>query len=415
MWSTVTASLGPSRHEAAEAPCDVASAAVRPLVDARDRPGPIVVAGPSCLDRLTDRAGRFAKRSAVLVADETVVRLGYVERVLGALDGLDVRVHQVAAGEPSAASVDTAADAVRDAGDAVVVGVGGGSALDTAKQAAVVAGADFGVEHYALAANPLPAGAPVVAIPTTAGTGSEITRTCIVSDRHGRKVWTWGDELWPQLVLLDPVATATMPTHVTAVTGLDAFVHAVEAATGRRRGPATDAPAARATHLIVEHLPGAVADGADLDGRQAMQEAALLAGMAIEAGGTGIAHAIGHGLGTLAHVPHGVAVAVGMAAAIDWNTDGEPAAFAVVAEALGVRVTQLGDVYRRLLAASDFATAVGRVGTLDIDPGELAGEMIAAENQPMFDNSCRRPDDSERHVLATQTLDVWNELARSAT
>ena len=377
--------------------------------------GPAVVSGSSCLDRLTERRGRFDRSSAVVVADEAVVRLGYVDRVRDALGSLDdYRLHVVAVGEPTAESVDAAADVVRRVADPVVIGVGGGSALDTAKQAAVVAGGSWGVEHYALAANALPAGAPVVAIPTTAGTGSEVTRTCVLTDHGGRKVWTWGDRLLPRLVLLDPQATATLPPSITAATGLDALVHSVEAVTGRRSNGAVADSALRAIRLVLDHLPAAVADGSDLDVRLAMQEAALLAGLAIDGGGTGIAHSIGHALGTLAHVPHGVSVAVGLGAAIDWNVGGAPEAFASVSRTVGVPVEAIGDAYRRLLEACEFASVVAHVGPLAVEPDALADTMIAVENQPMHDNNCRRPDGAGRSTLAAATLRLWDEFVGAA-
>ena len=229
----------------------------------------------------------------------------------------------VPATEPDTASVDTAAELVRSTPGAIVIGIGGGSALDTAKQAAVVTTAPMGVEHYTLGANPLPGHRPMIAIPTAAGTGAEVTRTCVVTDGDGRKVWTWGDELLPDLVVLDPASTVTMPTHVTTATGLDAFVHALEAVSGRRSTALVTASALHALRLVVDPLPITVAAPNDLEARQAMQEAALLAGLAIDGGGTGIAHSIGHALGTHAHVPHGITVAIGLAAALDWNIDGE--------------------------------------------------------------------------------------------
>ena len=378
---------------------------------ARGGLAPTIISGTSCLDRLAEPSQRFGRRSAVIVADEAVVRFGYAARVaeaLGALD--DIRLHQVPAGEPTARSVDDAADAVRAVIDPVVIGVGGGSALDIAKQAAAVAGGPFGIEHYALGANALPVGPPVIAIPTTSGTGSEVTRTCVLSDRAGRKVWAWGDELLPRLVLLDPAATVTLPPAITAATGLDAFVHAVEAVTGRRTTDDVAAPAQRAIRLVLDHLPAAVADGADLEVRSAMQQAALLAGLAIDQGGTGIAHSIGHALGTLAHVPHGVAVAVGLGAALDWNIDGAADAFAPVAVAAGVPVSTLGRVYRDLLDACAFATAVAGVGPLAVESDALADTMIAVENQPMYENNCRRADDAERVALAAATVRLWGDL-----
>ena len=304
---------------------------------------------------------------------------------------------------------------------ALVVAIGGGSALDSAKQAAAVAGAAAGVEAYALGARALPSsGPPVVAVPTTAGTGAEVTRTCVVTTSAGRKVWLWGEELLPRLVVLDPLATVSMPAHVTTATGLDACVHAVEAASGRRTSSAVEQTAVRAIRLVLEHLGVAVGDGTDVAARQGMQEAALLAGVAIDAGGTGIAHAIGHALGTVAgaqgvHVPHGVAVAVALAAALPWNAAGAPDALGAVATAFGRPVDELADAYRELLVATGLPAAVARIGPLDVDADVLAAELLALENVPMHDNNCRRPDEPDRRHLARSTLRTWADLLTTST
>jgi alcohol dehydrogenase class IV len=231
----------------------------------------------------------------------------------------------------------------------------------------------------------------------------------VLTDCNGRKVWTWGDELVPRLVVLDPAAVATMPAHVAAASGLDAIVHAVEAVTGRRTTPLVAAPALHAIRLAREHLPAA-ACSADVDARHAMQHAALLAGLAIDAGGTGIAHAIGHALGTLGGVPHGVAVAVGLAAALPWNLDGAPGAYEPVAAALGCPAGGLPDAYAGLLVATGFPAAVRRVGELPVSAPDLAAAIVADENVPMYVNNCRLADDAERAELAASTLRAWDEL-----
>ena len=263
-----------------------------------------------------------AGAEVVVIADQGVQATGYIERVVEALRPRNITVHLVPWGEPTVASVDAAARVVRDAGDPIVIGVGGGSALDIAKQAAVVSTG----QRRAVPAvcQPLPGRRPIVAIPTTSGTGAEVTRTCIVADRSGRKSWTWGDELLPDLVVLDPTAAATMPHAVTVGTGLDAFVHAIEACSGQRRNSIAAASAQRAMALVLTHLPRVANDGADLASRQAMQEAAFLAGLAIDNCGTGVAHSIGHALGSLYHMPHGISVAVGLRAALEWNVRANP-------------------------------------------------------------------------------------------
>lgn len=145
-----------------------------------------------------------------------------------------------------------------------------------------------------------------------------MTRTCIVADATGRKLWTWGDEMLPDVVVLDPTAAATMPLSVTVGTGLDAFVHAIEGCSGQRRNSIAAASAQRSMALVLAHLPRVANDGSDLVSRQAMQEAAFLAGLVIDNCGTGVAHSIGHALGSVYHVPHGISVAVCLRAALEW-------------------------------------------------------------------------------------------------
>ncbi len=340
----------------------------------------------------------------MVVADAAVAT--YVDALRGLL-GDDVAVHVVPPGEPTADSVDDVAEVLRRNPRAIAVGVGGGSALDTVKVAAAVSAARASVEHYALCANPFAARRTVVAVPTTSGTGSEVTRTCIFTDRRGRKVWTWGDELLPDLVVLDPAAAATMPAGVTATTGLDAVVHALEAATGRRQNSMVVGYAAEALRRARWALPRAVADGTDLEARGAMQEAALLAGMAIDGGGTGIAHCVGHALGSLAHVPHGLAVAVALAATLDWNRSGAPDAYAALAAADDTAA----DGFAGLAAAVGLPAAVRRFGGLALTVDDLAEAMNATENQPMLHNNAR-PAGDHRPLLAERTLSTWADWVR---
>ena len=203
--------------------------------------------------------------------------------------------------------------------------------------------------------------------------------------------------------------TVSVPPHVTAATGLDAFVHAVEAVTGRRTSEHVAAAAMEAIALVADHLAVAVEHPDDLDARRALQDAAMLAGMAIDAGGTGIAHAIGHSLGSLGHVPHGVAVAAGLRAALEWNIAGGDGAYEPVATALGCSLADVPSRVDALLDGCRFADVVRRVGPLAIDVDELAQMLVADENRPMHDNNCRLAGDDDRRHLAESTLSWWSE------
>ena len=372
---------------------------------------PRVFIGRGAVDRLPEIVGGIGASSALLVVDQAVAATGWSARVADSFrDVVAVVEHLVPPGEPTVASVDAAADAARRLDGVVVVGIGGGSALDTAKQAAVVCTAAVGVSHYLLGVNAFAGRRPIVAIPTTSGTGAEVTRTCILSDAQGRKMWTWGDEMLPDAIILDPTATASMPPHVTTSTGLDALVHAIEACTGQRRNPLSTAVALHAMTLVLDHLPAAVAHAEDLAARQTMQEAALLAGIAIDNCGTGLAHAIGHALGSLYHVPHGTAVAVGLDAALAWNVRGAPDVFEVVGAALGRAVAELPGVLTELFTATSFDQAVRHGPDVAFDARDIAAMMVAPENEPMLRNNCVVPDAAERFELAAETVDRWRVL-----
>jgi alcohol dehydrogenase len=386
---------------------------------------PVVLRGRAALDRLAAFRVRTGCRSVAIIADGAVVTNGYGDRVRLALESsVELAVHVVPAGEPTVGSVDAGAAALEHLDAPLVVGLGGGSALDTAKQVAVLLdgvrgpatsrGPARSIRPYLLARAPLPGRRTLVAIPTTSGTGAEITRTCVLTDDRlgggGRKVWTWGDALLPDLVVLDPGATVTVPPVVTTATGLDAFVHAVEAVTGKRRDERPPEPALRAVELVRDHLPLAVADGRDLRARAAMQEAAYLAGTAIDGCGTGIAHAIGHALGSLYHVPHGVAVAVGLEAALDWNLEGAPASFGTLAMALGAGPREMAGCYRALWVSGGLPAAVAAVPSVRLDAAAIAATMVTEENLPMVRNNCRLPDGDDIQDLARRTADAWTSL-----
>lgn len=368
---------------------------------------PRILVGGEMVKGLGTLVRGLSGKSVAFVVDGAVARGGYLEHLQRALGGIPSATYLVPPGEPTVEVVNEAATMARGLTEPVVIGVGGGSTLDTAKQVGGVIAAHYPIEHYLLCANPWGGHRPIIAIPTTAGTGSEVTRTCIVSDAEGRKMWTWGDELLPDVVILDPAVSATMPAWVTASTGLDALVHALEAATGQRRNPISKGIALHAIRLVIRYLPTAVREPGNLVARQGMQEAALLAGMAIDNCGTGIAHNIGHALGTLYHIPHGIAVTVALEAALPWNLQGNAAVYTEVAGCFGVRPEDLPRAFQGLLEASGFATALQGIQVEAMNADDLATAMQAPENQPMLKNNVQVADQVAILQLAERTVKVW--------
>jgi len=354
---------------------------------------------------------------AVLITDPGLVRLGIADRIASLLTdgGVETVLFSNVESDPSSASVDAAAAVIREARARCVVGLGGGSAMDVAKLAALVAGAEHPAEHYALMANPFPRKRTVaIMIPTTSGTGAEVTSTVVFSTAEKRKVWGWDPQLAADLAVLDPVLTADLPPALTAATGLDALVHAIEAVTGRRSDPMIKAYGLQAVRLISANLPRALENPRDLEARGQLSVGSMLAGLAIEQGGTGIAHCIGHALGTLARIHHGRAVAAALYHAYAWNMEGHEPAFADIARAMNVPVAGGADEAEWAMAGCEFYRGLVERSGLDLslrgdglsveDAPRLAEVMASAENEPMRSNNCRYASDEDLLRLAEALL-----------
>lgn len=338
---------------------------------------------------------------AVLVTDPGLVRLGVADQLIKALTdgGIEAHLFSEVQSDPSSTSIDLAAQLLRETGAACVIGLGGGSAMDVAKMASMVAGDRHATEYYALMAHPfVPRQVKSIMIPTTSGTGAEVTSTVVFSTHEKRKVWGWDAELSPDLALLDPTLTTALPPHLTAATALDAIVHAIEAVAGRRTNPMIHALSMEAIRLLSRSLPVALASPSDLSARGELSVGAMLAGMAIEQGGTGIGHCIGHALGTLARVHHGRAVAISLYETYEWNVEGAVAVHADIARALGVQDAGGADeelayegarFFRELVETSGVSLSLGEEGLTADDATRFVEIMESEENAPMRNNNCR--------------------------
>jgi alcohol dehydrogenase len=371
---------------------------------------PRILIGETSLSSLFPIFWGWETLSIVLIIDQAMANTDYLQKIKESLKKYPIGEHIVPAGEPTIESVNAAALFARSYPRTVIIGIGGGSVLDTAKQVAAIVPSHEGIEHYLLAANPFPGRRHLIAIPTTAGTGAEVTRTCIVSDANGRKMWTWGDEMLPDVVILDAAVTATVPAPITAATGLDALVHALEANTGQRKNAISSAAALQAIRLVRRHLPAAVRNGQDLEARAALQQAALLAGTAIDNAGTGIAHCIGHALGTLYKLPHGIAVTLALEASLEWNIAGASEVYKDAADVFHVKPHDLPTAFKRLLEDSHFVDAVRGLKDVNLDANAIADTMNAPENQPMLNNNARAVSEADRLELAKQTVLAWHRI-----
>ncbi|MBP1887780.1 iron-containing alcohol dehydrogenase [Sinorhizobium mexicanum] len=352
------------------------------------------------------RAARtFGAQRAIIVIDVFLVQSGLSGSVTKALEqeGIRTRIFSAFTGEPKLAHLRAALEMAT--GCDLVIGIGGGSALDIAKIVACCAASGRDPMHYALAANPLPKN-PLkkILVPTTAGTGSETSATNIFSGPEGKKLWIWGAETKADLVLLDPSLTATLPANLTAWCGLDAFVHAFEAATNRNTHSGAQFYAHEALRLIIGALETAVQEPGNLEARGKLLLGSCYAGIAIDNCGTAIAHNISHALAGLAPVHHALATALGFEATIGWLVEAATVDLDRAAGACGV------DKAAKLPAfVSDLMDRCGLVRALPnafdaFSAADLAREMKAPENQPMRRSTIRDVTDADIDRFAARMM-----------
>jgi len=298
--------------------------------------------GPKALEHLGEELRRLRARKVLLVCDPGIAQAGLAERVEKALkaEGLDYEVFDQVELEPSTENVEKAAEIVRGSGCDVLIGLGGGSSLDVAKGAAVLATGGGSIRDYmGIELVPGP-GLPTVLIPTTAGTGAEVTLNAIYTLKDEQvKKGVVSRYLRAAVAIVDPELTLTCPPRVTAATGMDALVHAIESYTAVRATMHTDMYALKAVRLIGRALRRAVFAGHDLEARTAMAWGSFLAGVSLANAGVGAVHALAYPLGGRFHVSHGVANALLLPYVLEFNALADLDKFADIAAALGEPVS----------------------------------------------------------------------------
>ncbi len=296
-----------------------------------------IVSGPGALEAAKPAVRRLG-RKALIVTDGVMVKLGNLREVAALLEdcGIPYCVYSGVGGEPTDLMVAEGLRLYRERGCDFLVGLGGGSPIDTMK--AIAALSVNGGHLRDFMGRELGGCLPMMAaIPTTAGTGSEATKFTIITDTEKDvKMLLRGDALMPDLAIIDPRFTVTAPPSVTAATGLDALTHAVEAYTSRRAQPLTDTLALSAVKRVFRNLPTAFHNGGDLEAREQMSLAALEAGAAFNNASVTLVHGMSRPIGALFHVPHGISNAMLLPRCLSFALEGATERFAALAEAVGV-------------------------------------------------------------------------------
>lgn len=300
---------------------------------------PVNMMGAGSLEEAMQAIRSHGFRKALIVTDTGLSQAGVVRRVadLLAAQDIDSVVFDGVKPNPSVANVETGLAQLKAAGCDFVISLGGGSPHDCAKGIALCATNGGSIRDYEGVDRSAKPQLPLVAINTTAGTASEMTRFCIITDeRRHVKMAIVDRNTTPILSVNDPALMAGMPKGLTAATGMDALTHAVEAYVSTAATPITDACALKAIELIAGHLRAAVADGQDMAAREAMAYAQFLAGMAFNNASLGYVHAMAHQLGGFYDLPHGVCNAVLLPHVESFNASVCPGRLADVARAMGV-------------------------------------------------------------------------------
>jgi len=300
--------------------------------------------GRGYVNTLAEHVTNLGGRKVLLVGDPGVLQAGIVDRLEQPLQkaGIPYLTFTDVGVEASIESIDHGVELAKRAGCDLVVGVGGGSALDTSKAIGLMLVHPGNIRDYVgLDKVPGP-GAPVIAVPTTAGTGSEMTRFSVLSDKKAKVKLSVGSMYnCPTLALCDPELTVTLPAHITAATGMDALTHALESYVNKATQPISEALSLQSMKLIAKSLRLAVVQGENLDARQDMLMASTIAAMAFNSTRLGLAHALAMPLGAQFKIPHGVVNAILLPEVMKFNLIGNLEKFAEIATIFGEKTDHL--------------------------------------------------------------------------
>ncbi len=303
---------------------------------------PEIIFGRGTAAKAGCAAKKLGGRRALLVTDKAILKAKLLNKVQESLSkaGIEIEVFPDVEPEPSLEIADEAGGRARSCD--LVIGVGGGSSIDIAKTAAMLAKNEGKASDYVgMDKIPRP-GLPKIMIPTTAGSGSELTFSAVLVDkRKQKKVMLHSSHLFARVVLFDPLLTLSLPSSLTASTGIDALTHAIEAYVSLQANVLTDTFALGAIKLIAENLGTAFREGKNFIARENLLMGSLLAAMAFRNAGLGAVHALANPLGKVCGLSHGVANGILLPQVMKFNAASSPKKFARIAQALGERVEEL--------------------------------------------------------------------------
>lgn len=357
--------------------------------------------GAGSVTKIGKHVRSVGKQRAFVVTDAGLVAAGIAGQVEQALsqDGLEVAVFADVRPNPDLENVSQGTAALREFGDAAVVPVGGGSVLDAAKAMALWAPNSGELNDFVPGCKPKHAGYPLIAVPTTAGTGAETNMFAVITDpSRGRKILIGHLSVQPKATILDPELTLGCPPGVTATCGMDVLTHAIEALSSNRPNPFSESLALRAIAMAGHHLPEAFSDGNNVEARSQLLFASHLAGIAFASAGLGLCHAMGHPLSARLNAAHGQTLASLLPEVMRFNAIACEAKYAQVAITLGVAQPDLDNFDNAQLAISAIEQLRARVKTdicladLGVGANLLPTLVDDAFADPLMITTPRRPE-----------------------
>ncbi|MEA3486192.1 MAG: iron-containing alcohol dehydrogenase [Thermodesulfobacteriota bacterium] len=371
-----------------------------------------IVFGNGAFEQLDEHIRTLGGKVPLIVLDRNLSVTGLGERVSGYFKkaGMNAVIFDKVEGEPPLELADEGARAATDGRCEVVVGIGGGSTMDVAKAVAVIAANKGKAKDY-LGLNNVPGpGLPTIMVPTTAGTGSEVTFTSVFIRKDlNKKEGMNSFYLYPDIALLDPELTLSIPPEVTATTGVDALCHAIESYTSITASPMSEMMSLEAIGLISSNLRTCVHNGADLEARGQMFLGSMYAGLGLANAGVTAVHSLSYPLGGMFGIPHGLANTILLPAVMHFNLPGALEKFAIIAEVMGEPTDDLSLNEAAGLAVGAVENLIDDCGiydsleTLDIKEEDFSKLAKAAMTvaRPLANNPCRMTEDD--------AVDIYND------
>ena len=375
---------------------------------------PVIITGPGASEQVGKEAKKLSVKKALLVTTDEIAKLGYTEKIAASLEieGIDCFIFDKVTPDPTVQNVQDGLALYQDKGCDIIIGLGGGSSIDCGKGIAIsVTNSEKLVDYMGVDRIPKPS-APLIAIPTTAGTGSEVTKVTIITDTDRNvKMMMSSPFLLPRVALVDPILSLTTPPSLTAAVGVDALTHAIEAYISKRAQPITDAVALAAVRLIAKNLREAWADGRNLEARNQMMIAATMAGMAFSNSSVALVHGMARPIGAYFHIHHGLSNAVILLEVMKFSLPNAVERYAHIAEAMGEKCNNKTSYDQAEMAVCAIQhlledLQIPRLGELGIDKEQFQSVIEQMSEDALASGS---PANNPRPATKEQIITIYQQ------